>query len=283
MASPSAEFIHAALRSLSNRIESVNQTWQGDDVEIRHQQEALRSELGRLQVPSLPSSVPWSPLQSARHVLSGVLGFNRRRKTQRRCTQPSWSRISRLRLSGTPSAPTPISSAQTFGKLAKGSRPSWLRCATRFSHAQLTLSVSSCLAGCITLSVRVIVLCLCLLLTCSPCVRSTECGPFVHPAVVRIRSLCALDLQVQLVADTASEQRKQIKADLQFQAEMRERENRTALTSKTDVSSIPCFSGCSRPSPHLRTSHLSHWVSATLSGSVAAALSSTPRLSVPVS
>ena len=160
MASPSAEFIHAALRSLSNRIESVNQTWQGDDVEIRHQQEALRSELGRLQVPSLPSSVPWSPLQSARHVLSGVLGFNRRRKTQRRCTQPSWSRISRLRLSGTPSAPTPISSAQTFGKLAKISRQSWPRCATRFSHAQLTLSVSSCLAGCITLSVRVFVLCL---------------------------------------------------------------------------------------------------------------------------
>ena len=79
--------------------------------------------------------------------------------------------------------------------------------------------------------------------------ESTECGPFVHPAVVRIRSLCALDLQVQLVADTASEQRKQIKADLQFQAEMRERENRTALTSKTDVSSMPCFSGCSRPPP----------------------------------
>ena len=72
--------------------------------------------------------------------------------------------------------------------------------------------------------------------------------PFIHPVVVHIRSLCALDLQVQLVADTASEQRKQIKADLQFQAEMRERENRTALTSKTDVSSMPCLSGCSRPS-----------------------------------
>merc|ERR1712166_543794 len=47
--------------------------------------------------------------------------------------------------------------------------------------------------------------------------------------------LASLRDQVQLVADTASEQRKQIKADLQFQAEMRERENRTALTSKTDV------------------------------------------------
>ena len=61
MASPSAEFIHAALRSLSNRIESVNQTWQGDDVQIRHQQEALRSELGRLQVPHSPAVFPGCP------------------------------------------------------------------------------------------------------------------------------------------------------------------------------------------------------------------------------
>ena len=42
-------------------------------------------------------------------------------------------------------------------------------------------------------------------------------------------------MQVQAVADTASEQRKQIKADLQFQAEMRERENKAALARKTEV------------------------------------------------
>ena len=50
VSSPAAHSIHHALRKLSGQIESVNKTWQGDDIDLRRQQEALRQELIRLQV-----------------------------------------------------------------------------------------------------------------------------------------------------------------------------------------------------------------------------------------